>query len=353
MNNGIVDTEQNDLIKELSAGLRAQAAMTPRSADPFGPVRTAIAADRRRRTVLGASVAAVVAVAGGAAVAGGLGLGNGRAAHNQRATVLPGDGTSSSSKTGTPTVATTTPPTGSSSTPPSSATTTSTAFADRPGWPLLYPTSSTFGASQPTVNAMIHAYGKPVDDGSRTVLLNMIDSFHVCGYDLGSYTFKLQWAGDLAHSGGHGAAAIDITRGGATYRMVGYDTYKGVLLALPIPVTGAEASHPEVTDYEFDQPNQTDYQLVTAEPGSKVVVSVASAPLPAVTAGPSGVVEVQTAVLQHGEQYSPPQVTGITITRPDGSTVSAPQPAFTRDAEQTARHLLPSDTQCTSANWTH
>lgn len=349
--------EQDDLIDEVSAGLRARAAMTPRSADPFGPVGAAVAADRRRRTIYGASLAAV-AVMGVSLTVGRLGLGlgegagNARVAQGQQAMLEPG--ALQGSTTGGPA----SPPTPATSRRTSSQTSPTTAassgnVSDRsmpkvPGWPLNYPASSTFTASEPTVNAMITAYGQPVDDGARHVLLNLVDSFHVCGYNLSSYTFKLRWAGDLAHSGGHGAVVVDITRGGATFRMMGYDTYKGVQLDPPFQLTGDEAARFEVADGEFDEPAQTAYEIVTAAPGSKVGVSVqpSSASPPTVTVGPSGVVEVQTYVLTPGGMYQPALVTAIMVTRPDGSTASVPRPSFSEAAEKAARQLLPSSSIC-------
>jgi hypothetical protein len=217
------------------------------------------------------------------------------------------------------------------------------------GWPVYYPASSTFAASQSTVNAMTQAFGKQVDDGTRKVVLAMVDSFHVCGYSLDSYTFKLRWVGDLAHSGGHGAAVVDITHGGDTYRMVGYDTYKGVQLGLPFQLTGDTVTRVEAATWELDQQAQIYYELVVAAPGSKVAVSAGSAAPTTVTVGPSGVAEVEFADSKVNNSFPLPATTDM-VTRPDGSTAAVPQVIYTKEVAKAARQLLPADTSCQVAS---
>ena len=61
----MIDDHENDFTDELATSLRDTAALTPCTADPYGPLGPAIARDRKRRTTIGASLA-VVAVVGGA-----------------------------------------------------------------------------------------------------------------------------------------------------------------------------------------------------------------------------------------------------------------------------------------------
>ena len=361
------DELDNDFTDELATSLRAAAAETPQTTDPYGPVGVAVSRDRRRRTAIGASLAVVAVL--GAAIGIGDEVGRGSSASVQSSGVAPG---SARTPTATPPPAAPTP----SATP-----STSTAKAGDPptpqgspswsrpstsqmmmlGWPSdfsLFPGYKTATTEAvPTVNAIVHTYGKPVGQGTRNVLDNLVGSFKLCGYSLSSYTFTLRWAGDLAHSGGNGAALVDVSHGGATYRMFGLDTYKGVWLMLPTTIDTTTAAHTDAAPLaELDQPAQEFYEPVVAAPGSKVTVSGTKTdgfgpPTPfqsdTVTVGASGVAEVElkTTGPQGGVMY--PTITEVRIVRPDGTTATAPLLGGTSAAqEQSARELLPANTVC-------
>jgi hypothetical protein len=361
----MIDEHEGALTEELAGSLRAAAALTPRSADPYGPLGPAIARSRRRRTAVGASLAVVAVV--GAAVGIGSAMGRG----DRAAAGVSAAAGGKTPKPFAPPARTATSPATSPVTHPAAPGTYSA--PSRPtwttgpqmmaGWPADYSLFPGFQAStaaaKPTVDAMIHAYGKPVGDGTRTVLDNLVGSFKLCGYSLSSYTFKLEWAGDLAHSGGNGAAVVDVSHGGAVYRMVGWDSYKGIWLQLPAVVDANEAAHAEaVGQAELDQPAQVVYAVVVAAPGSKVTVKGTlstraldgtQTPFQAdpVTVGASGVAEVKLAGGESDSFLAYPTITSTTIVRPDGTTASVPVLGGSSAAqEQAARELLPANTTC-------
>ena len=369
----MTDEHESAFTDELAGSLRAAAALSPRSADPYGPLGPAIARDRRRRTTLGASLA-VVAVLGAAV---GIGSAVGRGGSGPASAAAAGGpthsplapptnpATSPATSPVTHDSAPTTPPSSPSATtssPPSSSSTTGQAMMF--GWPTdyaLFPGYQTSTAqAKPTVDAMIHAYGKPVGDGTRDVLDNLVGSFKLCGYTLSSYTFKIEWAGNLAHSGGDGAAVIDVSHGGAVYRMFGSDSYKGIWLELPETIDASEATHPEAAPLaELDSPAQVFYAPVVAAPGSKVtvagtkttdIVNGTTEPFQSdqVTVGSSGVVEVKLTTRDPKTGFlAYPNITSVTIVRPDGTTATVPLLGGTSDAqEQAARELLPANTTC-------
>jgi hypothetical protein len=356
----MIDEHDSALTDELATSLHATAALTPRTADPYGPLGTAIARDRRRRTTIGASLA-VVAVVGAA-----VGI-SGEVNHRGPASdPTPGAAAAVVAGTTNSPVAPPTSPVTHGAAPktqlPPPILSMSTSQAMMLGWPTDYSLFPGYATSKseavPTVDAVIHAYGKQVDEGTRNVLVNLVGSFKLCGFQLNSYDFTLRWAGGLAHSGGQGAVVVDVSHGGATYRMVGFDSYKGVWLQLPGTVDASEAAHVEAAPLpELDQPAQTIYEPVVAAPGSKVTISgtetngpgTGSTPFhtDTVTVGSSGVVEVKLTG-HDGEGLVPfPTVTAVTIVRPDGTTASAPLLGATTAAhEQTARELLPANTTC-------
>ncbi|MEY9928063.1 hypothetical protein ABH926_002697 [Catenulispora sp. GP43] len=369
----LADEHEGALADELADSLRAAAALTPRSADPYGPLGPAIARDRRRRATLGASLAVVAVL--GAAVGIGSAVGRGGSAGPASAAAA---GSTTTSPFAPPTNPATNPATdpvthSAPAAPPTTASTTTstpppltftTSQAMMFGWPTdysLFPGYQTSTAqAKPAVDAMIHAYGKPVSDGTRDVLDNLVGSFKLCGYPLSSYTFKLQWAGDLAHAGGDGAVVVDVSHGGAVYRMFGSGSYKGVWLQLPETVDASEAAHVEAAPLaELDSPAQVFYAVVVAAPGSKVTVAgtktnakVYGSPVPfqadPVTVGASGLVEVKLTTRDAANGFlAYPDITSVTIVRPDGTTASAPLLGGTSDAqEQAARELLPATTTC-------
>lgn len=367
----MTDDHESVFTDELAASLRATAASAPRTTDPYGPLGPAIARDRRRRTTLGASLA-VVAVLGAAAGISSE-LGRGGPASDRTVGAAAGTSTSPATNVAAPAVPSTpaTPNTPATPTAPTAPTTkasppgslSTTSRVTMLGWPTDYSLFSGYATSKaqagPTVNAMIHAYGKQVDESTRNVLLNLVGSFNLCGYPLSSYTFTLLWAGDLAHAGGGGGAVVvDVSHGGATYRMVGSDSYKGVWLQLPTAIDAGEASHVEAAPLpELDQPAQTFYATVVAAPGSKVTISGTkrdafdAPPTPfhtnTATVGASGVVEVKLTSPDINHYVPYPTITAVTIVRPDGTTAMAPLVGGTSPAqEQAARELLPANTTC-------
>lgn len=361
------DDHEDVFTDELATSLRATAASTPRSADPYGPLDKAIARDRkRRRTGLGASLAVVAVLGCGIGISSQVGHGGSAPAQSPAAAAGPYTTPTAPATSATSSPAkTATTPTSSMSAPPPVALTTAQAMMF--GWPSdysLFPGySSSKAAAGPTVDAMIHAYGKPVGEGTRNVLTELVGSFKLCGYSLNSYTFSLRWAGDLAHSGGTGATVVDVSHQGATFRMVGYDTYKGIWLQLPTALDASEAPHAEaVGQPELDQPAQVFYATVWAAPGSKVTVTATtndsiinpgqgkttSQTYSPVTVGASGVAEVKLTTRDPHNGYLPyPTITGVSVTRPDGTTATAPLVGNTSAAEeQSARSLLPANTSC-------
>jgi hypothetical protein len=360
----MTDEHESAFTDELATSLRATAALTPRTADPYGPLAPAIARDRRRRTGIGASLAVVAVL--GAAVGIGSAVGRGGPASAQPLEAAAG--TSTTAPPTTPTTPATSP--ASPATPPTSKSlpptlSKPTAQETMLGWPTdfsLFPGYTTAKAqAEPTVNAMIHAYGKQVGQGTHNVLDELVGSFKLCGYPLTSYTFTLRWAGQLPHSGGDGAAVVDITHNGATYRMAGFDSYKGVWLQLPTAVTADQAARVEAVPLpELDQPAQAFYAAVVAAPGSKVTISgearriVMPDSTPSTTpftdtatVGPSGVVEVKLTGRADNGELPYPTITTVSILRPDGSTGTVPLVGGTStEQEQSARQLLPADTTC-------
>lgn len=360
------DELDNDFADELATSLRAAAAETPQTADPYGPVGIAVSRDRKRRTAIGASLAVVAVL--GAAIGIGDEVGRGSSASVQSSGVAPGSDRTPTAKptpaaptpSATPSTSTAKagdPPTPQTSSPPSMPSASPMML----GWPTdfsLFPGYR--GATTeavPTVNAIVDAYGKPVDQGTRNVLDNLVGTFKLCGYSLSSYTFTLRWAGDLAHSGGNGAALLDVSHGGATYRMFGFDTFKGVWLMLPATVEATTAAHTDAAPLaELDQPAQVFYEPVVAAPGSKVTVSGTKSdginpPTPfqadTVTVGASGVAEVNLKTPGPGGDVMYPTITEVRIVRPDGTTATAPLLGGTSAAqEQSARELLPANTVC-------
>lgn len=93
----MTDEHESAFTDELAGSLRATTALSPRSADPYGPLGPAIARDRRRRTTLGASLAVVAVL--GAAVGIGSAVGRG------------GSGPASAAAAGGPTHSPLAPPT--------------------------------------------------------------------------------------------------------------------------------------------------------------------------------------------------------------------------------------------------
>lgn len=354
----MTDEHESAFTDELATSLHAAAALTPRSADPYGPLGPAITRDRRKRTTIGASLTVVAVL--GAAVGIGSALGHGGPGSNQPLAAAAGTSTTAPPSTPTTNPAThPAPPTARTSPPPSLKT---TGQAMMLGWPTdfsLFPGYKTAKSqAEPTVNAMIHAYGKQVDESTRNVLDELVGSFGLCGYPLSSYTFTLRWAGNPVHSGGDGAVVVDISRGGATYRMFGTDSYKGVWLQLPTAITADQAAHVEAVPLpELDSAAQVFYGVVVAAPGSKVTISGTESHMlnqtstsfqtDPVTVGPSGVAEVKlTSRGDHGEMPYPTIAT-VRVVRPDGTIEPAPLVGGTTAAqEQSARQLLPANTTC-------
>lgn len=356
------DEHEDVFTDELATSLRATAASAPRSADPYGPLGKAIASDRRRRRAgIGASLAVVAVVGGAIGIGSEVGRGSSASAQSPAAgTYTATPAAPATSPPSSPAKAAV-PPASSTSTPPPAPTTTDQEMMF--GWPADYSLFSGYlsskAAAGPTVDAMIHAYGRPVSGGTRNVLVNLVGSFKLCGYSLDSYTFSLRWAGNLAHSGGSGTAIVDVSHQGATFRMVGTDSYKGVWLQLPAAVDATEAPSTEaVAQPELDQPAQVFYATVWAAPGSKVTVTATT---PAtfgstqttaktyspVTVGASGVTEVELTTRGANGYLPYPTITGVTVVRPDGTTATAPLLGNTTPADESAaRSLLPANTTC-------
>lgn len=354
----MTDEHESAFTDELATSLHAAAALTPRTADPYGPLGPAIARDRRRRTTIAASLA-VVAVLGAAAGIGGA-VGHGGPASGQSAPAAAGTPTTAAPSTATKNHESLTTPPATDSSPPRVSTTDPLPMML--GWPSDYSLDPGYQTSksqaEPTVEAMIHTYGKQVDDGTRNVLDELVGSFQLCGYPLTSYTFTLRWAGDLPHLGSDGAAVVDIAHAGTTYRMAGYGSAKGVWLQLPTAITADQATRVETVPLpKIDSSTQEFYVAVVAAPGSKVTISgierhdldhtTTSFQTDTVTVGASGAVEVKLTSRGARGDIPYPTIASVRIVRPDGTVGPAPLVGGDNTVqEQSARQLLPATTTC-------
>jgi hypothetical protein len=313
-------------LEDLTASLKARAASAPRSADPFGGMREAVGRSRRRRAAGGAAVAVLAASWVGISLAQRYGPDDPSAGGPPKSQQQPTAAGSPDAPDSEPSSGYSAPPTSQPSMLP-------------PAWPFDYPISSSFAASAPTADAMIHAFGKPVSADDRRALLNLVDSFKVCGYPLGSYRFTLLWAGDVPHNGGRGGVLVDVARGGVTFRMGAFNSNKGVYVEPPVRVPAAGVGHPEGDTYAFDEAKQIGYEVVFAAPGSTVTVLKTGASVD-IPVGAAGMAEVPS---------TPGKDLTISVHRPDGTGVSLPVPDPDSRAQRLdAWTLLPAGTSCKS-----